>query len=584
MIPESFVEQLKYASPVEDVIASYVNLKRRGRTLTGLCPFHSEKTPSFTVYPDSQSYYCFGCGSGGDVITFIRNAEHLEYMEALKLLAGRAGMALPEDAADDKTARLKSRVLELNRESARFFHGRLKSEEGRDALAYLRGRALEPKTITRFGLGYAPESWDSLKNHLRRGGFSDEEMLAAAVVSKGRNGGTYDAFRGRVIFPIIDLRGNVIGFGGRALTDRGPKYLNSADTPVFKKSRNLFAMNLAKNTERDTLILAEGYMDVIAIHQAGFDNAVATLGTALTAEQARLLSGYKKKVAIAYDSDAAGQAATQRAINLLGEVDMEVTVLEIKGAKDPDEYIKKFGPQRFESLIAGGRGAIRYEIDKLKARHDLNTTEGKSAFLSEFCRFIAGISGDVQRDVYLSEIARELEVGKEPLAATVRSLRQKKRQKDANRAAHNLRVYAQDKAGNRPVSPPNATLTGLVAEEKLITLLMKNPDCYDRVRERVAPEDFTTPDNRAIYEAVAERLAERRIPELIHLSARLTPDQMGKLSRLLAEGESIPFYPAQAEEYCGAILAEKQRKSPEEIAGMDPEQIQNWLNKQKKRK
>lgn len=578
MIPDSFIEQLKYANPVDEVISSYLTLKRRGRNLTGLCPFHSEKTPSFTVYPENGSYYCFGCGSGGDVITFIRNIENLEYIEALKLLAGRAGMTLPEDSGDDRTARIKARVLELNRETARFFHSRLKGEEGAAARAYLLGRGLTAKTITQFGLGFAPDSWDSLRNHLRAKSFRDDDMLAAAVVSKGRGDSVYDTFRGRVIFPIIDLRGNVIGFGGRTMGERGPKYLNSADTPVFKKSRNLFALNFAKSTAQDTLILAEGYMDVIAIHQAGFDNAVATLGTSLTSEQSRLLSGYTKKVAIAYDSDAAGQAATKRAINLLGETDIAVSVLEIQGAKDPDEYIKKFGRERFGNLISGGRSAIRFEIDKLKGRHALDSPEGKSAFLNDFCRFIAGISGDVQRDVYISEIARELEVGKEPLLLTVRSLREKKRKTDARRDAHNLRVYAQDKAGNRPETRKNGALGGFVAEEKLITLLLRHPDSYDAVKKQITPEDFQSPENRELYQAVADRLARNLTAEPIHLSGRLSPALMGRLTGLLAAGQEVRFYPGQAEEFCAAIRLQREVKTDDEVKSMSPEQYRQYIS------
>lgn len=576
MIPDSFIEQLKYANPVEEVVGSYVTLKRRGRTLVGLCPFHLEKTPSFTVYPDSQSFYCFGCGSGGDTITFIRNIENLEYLEALRLLAARAGMTLPEDGTDDHAARLKSRVLEVNRESARFFYSRLKSDAGKNTLAYLQKRGLTAKTIKHFGLGYAADGWNGLRDHLSSKGFKEDEMLAAAVVKSGNNS-TYDAFRNRVMFPIIDLRGNVIGFGGRALEDRGPKYLNSADTPVFKKSRNLFALNFAKNAGADTIILAEGYMDVIAIHQAGFENAVATLGTALTAEQAQLLSTYAKKVAIAYDSDAAGQEATRRAINLLGETDVAVSVLEIPGAKDPDEYIKKYGPERFGTLISGGKGAVRFEIDKLMAKYDLDEPEDKSTFLNEFCKLMADIRSDLQRDVYISETARELDVGRDAIVTTIRSLRKKRQNSDAKKSAHNLRIYVQDKAGNR-MQPRSGDLRSLVAEEKLIALLMKNPDSYDRIRDRIRPEDFQSEQTRAIYEAVAERLAANQTPELIHLSARLEPGLMARLTGLLARARDIVFLPGQAEEYCAAIRAAQEVKTTQEVQNMSPEEYKAYIS------
>lgn len=588
MIPDQFIEQLKYASPIESVIGSYVTLKRQGRNLAGLCPFHSEKTPSFVVYAHDQDphYHCFGCGSGGDVITFIRNIENLEYVEAVKFLAARAGLTVPEDGVDDRAARLKKRVLELNRETARYFYSRLKAESGREALAYLTGRGLSVATIKKFGLGFSPDSWDSLRNHLRAKGYAEEEMLAASVVSRGRNGGTYDTFRGRVIFPIIDLRGNVVGFGGRAMKDGGPKYLNSSDTPVFKKSRNLFALNFAKNTKSDTLILAEGYMDVIAIHQAGFDNAVATLGTALTGEQTRLIGQYAKQVAIAYDSDGAGQAATKRAVNLLDEIGVTVSVLEIKGAKDPDEYIKKFGARRFGNLLEGGKGAVRFEIDRLKAGFDLESAEGKAAFLGEFCNLMAGINSDVRRDVYVSETARELEVGADALRTAITGIRKKKYTALAKKSTHNLHVYVQDKADNNRNPGGITNLEGYVAEEKLILLLMKNPDAYDAVKGGLTGEDFRSPDNRALYEAVAEQLEAGSVPELIKLSRRLDNGRMSRLSGLLAGGEGIQFYPGQAEEYIAAIKAQRDAKTPDQIAGMSPEELRAFAEKlgEKKKK
>lgn len=577
MIPDSYVEQLKYATDIEAVISSYVQLKRRGRNLTGLCPFHSEKSPSFTVYPDSQSYFCFGCGSGGDIITFVRNIENLEYIEALKLLSDRAGMTMPENDVDDSVTKMKARVLEINRETARFYHKCLCSENGKNAMSYLTNRGLTGKTIRSFGLGFSPEGWDNLRNHLRKKSFNDEEMLAAAVVTKGRNGGVYDTFRGRAMFPIIDLRGNVIGFGGRAMGDGGPKYINSADTPVFKKSRNLFALNFAKATKSDTLILAEGYMDVIAIHQAGFDNAVATLGTALTDEQARLISSYTRKIAIAYDSDGAGQAATKRAINLLGKIDVSVTVLDLGESKDPDEFIKKNGPQRFEKLIVGGKGAIAFEIDKLKASFSIGDAEGKSAFLSEFCKFMAGIDSELERDVYISTIARELEVGKQALELTIKSERKRRKNAKNKQKTHNLKVYAQDNAGIPQRNLSEANLEGFVAEEKLITLLLKNPDSYESIVKRISVDDIMAEDHKAIFTAITGRLAENLSAEPIYLSSQLNPTQMSRLSRLMATAQDIPFYPGQAEEYCTAIIAQKNNRTRDEVDKMTPEEYSKYI-------
>ena len=365
MLPESFLNELKYKTDIEQVISRYVQLRRRGRNLTGLCPFHSEKTPSFTVYPDTQSFYCFGCGAGGDAITFVKKAENLDYMEAVRALAERAGLTVPEGSVDDSGRRLKARVLELNRAAARHFHQNLMSDRGREARGYLVDRGLTKATVVKFGIGYAPESWDDLRGHLRGQGFTDQEMITAALANPGKNGGCYDTFRNRIIFPIIDLRGGVIAFGGRNLGEQGPKYLNSGDTPVFKKSRSLFAMNFAKGTKRPELILCEGYMDVVSVHQGGFDNAVATLGTALTPEQARLIGNYTKTVVLSYDSDGPGQAATRRAIAIFEDTGVKVRVLSIPDAKDPDEFLKKFGPQRFELLLEGSAGAGDFESAKL---------------------------------------------------------------------------------------------------------------------------------------------------------------------------------------------------------------------------
>jgi len=578
MIPDSFIEELKYNSDIADVIGSCITLKRGGRTLSGLCPFHSEKTPSFTVYPDTQSYYCFGCGAGGDVITFVRQHENLEYIEALRLLAQRAGMALPEDAPDDKAARRKTRILELNREAARHFHRNLLADSGKDARRYLLERGLAPKTVKHFGLGFAPESWDNLLLHLRGAGFSQEEMLAAAVVQQGRSAGSvYDAFRGRIIFPILDLRGNVIGFGGRSLGERGPKYLNSGDTPVFKKSRGLYALNFAKEAKSDTLILAEGYMDVIAIHQAGFPNTVATLGTALTPEQSRLISQYAKNVLIAYDSDGAGQTATKRAIRLFSQTDVAVRVLELPDAKDPDEYIKKFGAARFGNLIGGGKGAVNFEIDKLKKKHDLDSSEGKVAFLREFCNLMADIPSDLEREVYVRRTAQELEMGTGGILSTIAAVRKRKLGAEKKKQSHNLRVYAQDKPGRGSARRDPSDLRSVVGQEKLIALLLQNPDYYADIRSRIQVEDFSDERLGKIYAALRTRLEDNLSVDPIHLSGLLDPEAMSTLSRLISQSRGIRYARSQAGEFIDAIKSKKEAKTKEEVAGMTPQEYDAYI-------
>ena len=346
MIPEEIISEIKYRNDIETAVSQYVNLKRRGKNLVGLCPFHSEKTPSFTVYPENGSFYCFGCGVGGDVFTFTGLIENLDYIESVKLLAERSGITLPQDGYDDSMQRLKKKIYDINRDTARFFHAFLMSPGGKWALDYLTGRGLTIKTIKHFGLGAAPDSWDALIHHLKEKGYTESDMLAANVIGKSQRGSIYDRFRKRVMFPIINIRGNIVAFSGRAMPGddkQGGKYVNTADTPVYKKSENLFGINFAKNVCSERVILVEGNMDVISLHQAGFENTVAPLGTAFTTEQANLLSRYTKEIVLMLDADAAGQKAVRRASELLENTGLSVRVVVVPDGKDPDEYIKKNG-------------------------------------------------------------------------------------------------------------------------------------------------------------------------------------------------------------------------------------------------
>ncbi|MEY8358798.1 DNA primase [Anaerotruncus colihominis] len=578
MISDLFLQELKNNSDIEQVVSSYVRLKRRGRIANGLCPFHSEKSPSFTVYPDNQSFYCFGCGAGGDVITFIRKIENLEYVEAVRFLAQRAGMAMPEEVADDGAAKLKMRVYALNRALARHFHDCLKSPAGKPGLDYLHGRGLTNRTITHFGLGYAPEAWDGAVKFLRAQGYQNEELLAAAVAARGRNGGLYDQFRGRVIFPIIDLRGNVIGFGGRVMGDaRGPKYLNSSDTPVFKKSRNLFALNFAKASKRGGLILCEGYMDVIAMHQAGFNNAVATLGTALTSEQSRLIAQYAQEVVLSYDSDGPGQAATKRAVALLGETGVKIRILSMAGAKDPDEYIKKFGAERFSLLLAGASNATEYEIEKLRRKYDCDTAEGKVAFLREFAALMASVPNAVERDVYVSKTAAELEVAKNAIETQLK-YEQKRAAKRRRGDASQLRVYSESGPAEQRRDPQRARFIRFaLAEDKILAILMKNPDYYERAAQRIGLEDFVTDRNRSIAKALFERLAAGQSVELPLLSAQLDEEQMAAAAGLLNSISGLAFGPEDLDSYIDTLLSFKTVKSQDEVAAMTDDDLKAYI-------
>lgn len=576
LIPDSFIQELKFYSGIDQVISSYVRLTRRGRTMVGLCPFHNEKTPSFTVYPDEGNFYCFGCGTGGDVITFIRRAENLEYVEAVRLLAERAGLQVPEDG-DDAAARWKTRLYECNRTAAHFFHDTLCSPAGARGLSYLRGRGLSDSTIRRFGLGYAPAQWDALTKHLREKGYTTDELVEARLASRGRKGtGCFDLFRDRVIFPIIDLRGNVIGFGGRALEDNGPKYLNSPDTAVFKKSRNLFALEKAKKSKTPGLILAEGYLDVITLHQAGFDNTVATLGTSLTAEQTQLISKYAQEVIIAYDSDGAGQKAARRAIGLFSQTGVKVRVLHMEGAKDPDEFLKKFGATRFRMLLENSSGAVDFEIMRLKGGFDLETADGKVGFLGEFVRLMAGIPNAIERDVYIKRTAAELSVSEKAIEERVTQLRRRMRSGEEKKQQRDLKMYVGAGAvavKNDPEREHN--LRFAVAEERLLALLYRNPDYFAYIAERIRPEQFVTSRNRRLYEAMSALLESGRPIEA--LSAVLDMEDMSYLTGLSASGAAVRQQREEADEYIRTILLHEQEKSREELAGMDNAEWARWL-------
>ncbi len=577
MLSESFIQQLKQYSDIEHIVSGYVQLKKKGRYLSGLCPFHSEKSPSFFVYPQTQSFYCFGCGAGGDVITFIRQIENLEYMEAVRFLADRCGMTVPQDSEDDGRARLKKRVLEINRETAHYFHDCLMSEQGKDAYAYLIRRGRDRKTIRHFGLGYAPDSWHGLVEHLRTKGFSEKEMIEANVAVQSQKGGAYDRFRNRVMFPIIDVRGNVIAFGGRALDDKGAKYLNSSDTIVFKKSKNLFALNFAKTSKLPGLILAEGYMDVIAIHQAGFDNAVATLGTSLTEEQARLISQYADKVVLAYDSDGPGQAATKRALNIFDEVGVKVTVLSMTGAKDPDEYIQKYGRERFAMLIDGSRNAIEFELSRLRNNHDVQTADGKVNFLKEACKLFAGIRNPVEREVYITQVANELEISPQAIKAQIQSLdkREQSRQRRQQKADTNIYIGRMAAAKNDVSRQVN--LRYAMAEEGILYCLMKNPDFYQTVREKIAPEDFVTEVNRELYTAMVKRLESGQPIEMLDLSSELSPQAMGRVSAILATAPVQRCDLAELDDYIQRLSEHRNVKTEKEVAQMDDDALEAYV-------
>ena len=415
-IPDTYLDELISRSDIADVVGSYVNLnKRSGSNLFGLCPFHNEKTPSFSVNAEKQIYHCFGCGKGGGVINFIMEIEGLGFHDAVAFLARRAGMPPPEDGSSEETRSRRGRLLDLNKDAARFYYQTLSSPEGSDALVYIQKRQIDVATAKRFGLGAAPDSWNALLTAMKGKGYSERDLFEAGLIKKGKNGGFYDTFRNRLMFPVIDIRGSVLGFSGRALGDNEPKYLNSPDTPVFSKSKNLFAINLAKKCKDGPFILCEGNIDVVSLHQAGFTGAVASLGTSLTSDQARLLSRYTDQVILAYDGDAAGIKAADRAIKIFEQIGTKVRVLRIQGAKDPDEYIKRFGADAFRNLIDGSPDKLDYQISQIRSKHDTSTDSGRVSFLNDITDLLSQVTNSVEREVYAARIAEDTGVSKEAI-------------------------------------------------------------------------------------------------------------------------------------------------------------------------
>ncbi len=584
-INDSFLSELKMRTDITDLVSSYVSLdsRRQGRTHKGLCPFHNEKTPSFMVYEDTQSFYCFGCGAGGDAITFTMKIENLDYIEAVKLLAERAGLSMPQDGYDDSVHQKKNRILSANREAARFFHSCLLEEKNSHALNYFLNRGLSPQTIKRFGLGYAPDSWDSLIKHMRSKGFSINELYEADLVKKSTKNGErfYDNFRNRMMTPIIDIRGNVIGFGGRVLDDSKPKYVNTSDTLVYKKSHEVFAMNFAKNSKEDFLIVAEGYMDVIALHQAGFTNAVACLGTALTAEQARLMKRYTDEVVLSYDADEAGQKATKRAMQIFSDSGLKVRVLQLRGGKDPDEIIKKHGKERFRSLLDGAENDTEFNLIKIGEKYDISLSDGKMSFLKEASQFLATLSSPVERETYCLKLASMTEVNADAIRqeikknlATVR----KKASKELYSQARNLSSGTEDKINPDRKKYPQQTK----AEEIIITTLFRNPDFYRKLKDDLSADLFFTSFNKRVITVLLSLLENGRDLDVSSFRDNFTADEMGRITYLSDIHNEVSDTLEECRECIEMLKNAKNKKSFDEISTMSDEDFANMFKNIKK--
>lgn len=486
----AFLDELNARSDILDVVGRYVQLKKSGSNYFGLCPFHNEKSGSFCVTPDKQMFHCFGCGVGGGVLSFIMRAEGLSFPDAVRFQAAQVGLQVPETQADPREVRRRDRLLALSTEAARFFHSQLWLPENANVARYFLNRGLSRRTMNNFGLGYAPNSFSALLDAMADKGYTKEELLDAGLASRSEKGRIYDRFRNRVMFPIIDVRGQVIAFGGRVMDDSKPKYLNSPETMIFHKSRNLFALNLARKTRSDYFILAEGYMDVIALHQAGFDSAVASLGTSLTEEQVRLISRHTNKVVISYDADGAGQAAAQRAIDLLKKTDIQVKVLRIPGAKDPDEFIKEKGADAYRKLIERSESDNAYRLDQIAAKYDLGEDEERVRFLHEAAEMLARIDGAVEREVYAGRAAKMAKVTLEAMEIEVRralAVRRKKQKNAEKREVRNVKQAVQPR--DRTLQYQN--VRSARAEEGIIRLIFADDSLIDEVAAHVTPQDFT---------------------------------------------------------------------------------------------
>lgn len=538
MIARETIDEILMRTDIESLIGGYTSLRRAGSNLKGLCPFHSEKTPSFTVYPSDNSFYCFGCGVGGNAITFTQRIEHLDYPDAIEFLAKRAGITVIRDDKDftprEKTFD-KTRILKMNVDAAKYFHACLfrNTEESKAALAYLtEKRALSVSTIKHFGLGFAPDSFTDFSNYMRSRGYTYDELVAGFLCGKSDKGTYYDAFRNRVMFPIIDVSGNVIAFGGRVMDDSKPKYKNSSDTPVYKKSRHLFALNFARHNCSETMILCEGYMDVIAMHAAGFTNAVATLGTAITSEQARVMSRYTKKVVISYDSDEAGQKATERALKIISDVGLDVSILKVPGSKDPDEYIKTFGRDKFLEVLNESKTPFEYNMDAVLSKYDINIPQDKIKALKELENIISAVYSTAEREIYIDIISKKMSV--QPLSVKTdvdkiisRRISEYKKNESA-KIKQNMLGYS-DRVNPDYIKAPAVAKN----EENVLGLMLLYPEHRKRIFEEnlLSEGDFFTDLNRRVFKFVKER-SDASWASLPDFNEAFNTDEVGRITKM----------------------------------------------------
>ena len=555
--PASFIDELVQRNPIEDVVGQYVNLKRSGGNLFGLCPFHGEKTASFSVAPDKGIYYCFGCHKGGGVINFQMEVDGLSYPDAVRALAKRVGMTVPEDEQYQSRYQQQERLWALHKEAARFFHSQLYAPSGAEALNYALGRGMSKGILTTFGVGYAPDTWDSMVKAMKAKGYTDQELKDSGLVTVSqKNGNLFDRFRGRLMFPIIDVRGNVIAFGGRIIKNDPDtaKYLNSPETMIFNKRKNLFGLNLAKKTKKDYLILVEGNIDVVALHQYGFDNAIASLGTSLTEEQAALLTRYTEQIVLIYDGDKAGQNATQRAIPILEKAGLRVKVLQITDAKDPDEFLKKFGADRFKLLLEGSANRVEYQLNAILGKFDIRIDDQKVQFLRESADLIASLGSAVQREVYSGRVAEAAKISLDAMRLEVnqafkrRTYQQKKKQEKI------------DLAPAQALQPKSRTIRydnikSAVAEEGILRQILREPALLDQAKD-LQESHFSSNLLGRVYGQLQARHAKGQEVSAAVL-ADLTPEEMSHITGIVSRQDG-PVSEAAFRDCVQTVLREHQ--------------------------
>ena len=583
MIPHEYIEELTRRTDIVELVGSYVQLKRKGRLYGGLCPFHSEKSPSFYVYPDTQSFYCFGCGAGGDAITFAKKINSIDYPEAVKMLAARAGM--PEPQEDDKTGRMRSRILSMNKEAARFFHACLNSpvEEARQARAYWRRRGLDDKTIVRFGLGYAPNDGQALYQFLRDKGYNQQELDASGLFKRSPSGRIYCLFWKRVMTPIFDLRGNIIAFGGRVLDDSKPKYVNSPETLVYHKSDTVFALQIAKRSASRRFVLCEGYMDVISMQQAGIDTAVCACGTALTPDQVRLISEYADEVILSYDSDEAGQKATLRSLELFRNSPVKVGVLQIPGAKDPDEYIKKYGAERFKALLDGVGNALDFRLGRLRSQYDLSQDAQRLEYVKEAVDLLAERSSPTEQEVYAGRLAEETNISKAAIMTQLGTAVKKAGSK--RRREHDRQVLRSGEMDQIKVSytAGGSQALGIVsAQQRLLAAILREPRYLDLVQGQLTAEQFIQPQQKELYQAMVDCRQQGVDISLATLRAFVSEEALNELSHLAAQYSDVNCTPDDIRLYLDRIARGMPVAS--KAASMTNEELSSYFQSMREKK